>query len=136
MLMDNIFTILATLLALYGLVMSVFVVMENRRPQSTLAWMLVLFFVPGLGLLIYMLFGRDGKAFSKQSELLRQDLRANAMPLLSPILSRQDAELARLESQSLSHKKLAMLVRRNSLSALTTRNRVEIQQNAAEFYPA
>jgi cardiolipin synthase A/B len=135
MLMDNIFTILATLLALYGLVMSVFVVMENRRPQSTLAWMLVLFFVPGLGLLIYMLFGRDGKAFSKQSELLRQDLRANAMPLLSPILSRQDAELARLESQSLSHKKLAMLVRRNSLSALTTRNRVEIQQNAAEFYP-
>lgn len=134
--MSNIFTILAALLALYALVMSVFLVTENRRPQSTLAWMLVLFFAPGIGLLVYILFGRDRKAFSKRSKLLMQDLEANALPLLSPILSRQDAELARLESESVGRKKLAMLVRRNSLSALTTRNRVEIQQDAAEFYPS
>ena len=62
-----------------------------------------------------------------------QDLQGNARPLLSPILSRQDRELARLERES-CRKKLAMLVRRNSLSALTTRNRVEIQQDAARFY--
>jgi cardiolipin synthase len=65
-----------------------------------------------------------------------QDLEANALPLLSPILSRQEAELVRLESQSVGRKKLAMLVRRNSLSVLTTRNRVEIQQDAAKFYPS
>ena len=136
MLMINIFTIPTTLLALYALVVSVFLVMENRRPQSTLAWMLVLFFAPGIGLLIYLFFGRDNKAFSKQSKLLMQDLEANARPLLSPILGRQDTELARLESESVSRKKLAMLVRRNSLSALTTRNRVEIQQDASRFYPS
>src|SRR5437660_12426223 len=38
--------------------------------------------------------------------------------------------------QSIGRKKLAMLVRRNSLSALTTRNHVEIQQDAAKFYPS
>jgi cardiolipin synthase len=135
-LMSDIFTILATLLFLYALVTGVFLLMENRRPQATLAWMLILFFVPGIGLLVYILFGRDGKAFRKQRELLRQDLRANALPLLSPILSRQDAELARLESESISRKRLMMLVRRNSLSVLTTRNRVEIQQDAAKFYPS
>ncbi|MGH7794598.1 MAG: cardiolipin synthase [Candidatus Binatia bacterium] len=134
--MSHVFTILAALLALYALVMSVFLVTENRRPQSTLAWMLVLFFAPGIGLLVYILFGRDRKAFSKRSKLLMQDLEVNALPLLSPILSRQDAELARLESQSVGRKKLAMLVRRNSLSVLTTRNRVEIQQDAAKFYPS
>jgi cardiolipin synthase len=133
--MINIFSIPATLLAVYALVVSVFLLMENRRPQSTLAWMLVLFFAPGIGLLIYLFFGRDNKAFSKQKKLLMQDLEVNARPLLSPILARQDAELARLESESVSRKKLAMLVRRNSLSALTARNRVEILQDASRFYP-
>lgn len=52
--MKNLFTILTMLLALYGLVMSIFVITENRRPQSTLAWILVLFFTPGIGLLIYL----------------------------------------------------------------------------------
>jgi cardiolipin synthase len=134
--MSNIFDLLTSLLALYALVMSLFLISENRRPQATLAWMLVLFFVPAVGLLIYLFFGRGRRAFSKRSKLLMQDLEANALPLLSPILSRQDAELARLESESSSCKKVAMLVRRNSLSALTTRNCVEIQQDAAKFYPS
>jgi cardiolipin synthase len=136
LLIDHIYTVLAALLFLYALVTGVFLLMENRRPQSTSAWMLVFFFAPGVGLVIYLLFGRDTKAFSKQRDLLRQDLRGNALPLLSPILSRQDTELARLESKSISRKRLMMLVRRNSLSVLTTRNRVEIQQDAAKFYPS
>jgi cardiolipin synthase len=98
--------------------------------------MLVFFFAPGIGVLIYLLFGRDRKAFSKQRRLLRQDLAANALPLLSPLLSRQDAESALLEGESVGHRKLMRLVRHNSYSVLTRRNRVEIQQNAAEFCPS
>ena len=113
---------LGWLFAAYALAMSVYIILENRRPQATLAWMLVLFFLPGLGILVYVLFGRDRKAFAKQSRLLRQDLEATAKPLVSPILSRQDAEIERLEDASASHKKLMMLVRRNPQSALTRRN--------------
>jgi cardiolipin synthase len=129
-------TILTVSLGLYALVMTVFLISENRRPQATLAWILVFIFAPVTGGLIYILFGRDRKAFSKQSRLLRHDLEANALPLLSPLLSRQDEEIAQLEGKSISHKKLMMLVRRNSYSALTKRNSVEIQQDAAEFYPS
>ena len=121
--------------AAYALLMGIYIVLENRRPQATLAWMLVLLSFPGLGLLVYVLFGRDRKAFAKQSKLLRQDLEANAKPLVSAILSRQDAEIARLEGESASRKKLMMLVRRNPQSALTRRNVVEILQNAETFYP-
>jgi cardiolipin synthase len=134
--MSHIFAIAAALLFLYALITGVFLVSENRRPQSTLAWMLVLLFLPGIGLLVYILFGRDRKAFSKQRDLLMQDLEANALTLLAPILSRQDAELARLESAGVNRKKVMTLVRRNSVSALTTRNQVEIQQDAARFYPS
>jgi cardiolipin synthase A/B len=127
--------ILTASLSLYALAATVFIILENRRPQATLAWLLVFFFAPGIGLLVYILFGRDRKAFSRRSRLLMQDLEANARPLLSPLLSRQDAEITRLEAGSPSRRKLMMLVRRNSRSALTRRNTAEILQNAAEFYP-
>jgi cardiolipin synthase len=122
------------LVALYALVTGLYLILENRRPQSTLAWMLAFVLAPGVGVLVYLLFGRNRKAFSRQSKLLRQDLEANAQPLLEPILSRQDAEIARLEADSAGRRKLMMLVRRNSHSALTCRNGVEIQQGGAAFY--
>jgi cardiolipin synthase len=135
-LLRDVGSVLTALLALYALVIGVFLISENRRPQATLAWMLAFFFAPGIGVAIYFLFGQDRKAFSKQNKLLRQNLEANAPPLLSPILSRQDTEIARLEGKSPSHRRLMMLVRRNSQSALTRRNHVQIQQDAAQFYPS
>lgn len=129
-------TILTVSLGLYGLVTTVFLISENRRPQSTLAWMLVLFFAPGLGLLVYFLFGRDRKAFSRQNRLLSQDLRSSKLTVLSEIMSRQDEQIARLERESAVRRKLMMLVRRNSHSALTMRNVAEIRQNASSFYPS
>lgn len=76
--------------------------------------MLVFTFAPVIGLLPYIFFGRDRKAFSKETSLLRQELKSNALPLLAPLLTHQDAEISRLESQGASHRKLPMLARRNS----------------------
>jgi cardiolipin synthase len=121
--------------SVYALVAIIFLISENRRPQASLAWALAFFFMPGLGLLIYILFGRDWKAFSKQRQLLLQDLKANAYSLLSPMITGQDQVIARLEAQGHTHRKLMMLVRRNSRSVLTARNTVEILQDAAAFYP-
>jgi cardiolipin synthase len=128
-------TVLWTALALYALMTGVFIILENRRPPSTLAWMLLFVFAPGVGLLVYLFFGRDRKPFSKRSDLLRQALRADALPVLAPLRAREDAEVARVERESPAHRKLLALVRRNSYSTLTGRNRVEILQDAAEFYP-
>ena len=127
-------TLVTTALTVYALGMAVFLVSENRAPQATLAWMLAFILAPGVGVLIYFLFGRDTKAFSRESKLLKQDLETTARPVLAPILSRQDAAIARLESDNPTRRRLLRLVRRNSRSVLTTRNRVEIQQDAATFY--
>jgi phosphatidylserine/phosphatidylglycerophosphate/cardiolipin synthase-like enzyme len=50
-------------------------------------------------------------------------------------LARQDEEIARLETNGASHRKLMMLARRNSHSVLSRRNTAEIPQDAATFYP-
>lgn len=127
---------LGWLFAAYALLTGIYIILENRRPQATFAWMLLFLAVPGLGLLVYALFGRDRKAFSRQSKLARQNLQANAGPLLAPLIERQDADLDRLEARDPARGRLMRLVRRNSRSALTTNNRVEIQQDAAVHYPS
>jgi cardiolipin synthase len=128
--------VLGWLFAAYGLLTGLFILLENRRPQATFAWMLLFLSLPGVGLLIYALFGRDRKAFSRESKLARQNLHGNAGPLLTPLLERQDAEIDRLEVQSPSLGRLMRLVRHNSRSALTTRNRVAMQQDASVHYPS
>jgi cardiolipin synthase A/B len=121
--------------AAYAVVTGIFILLENRRPQATLAWMLLFLTLPGIGLVVYALFGRDRKAFSRQSKLARQNLQGTAAPILKQLLARQDAEIGKLERQGLVRRRLMALVRHNSHSALTTRNRIAILQNASTFYP-
>jgi cardiolipin synthase len=129
-------TALSLAFTAYALVTGVYIILENRRPQATLAWMLLFLTLPGIGLAIYLLFGRDRKAFNRERNLARQNLEANAAPLLEPMRAQQDAEIERLERQSPVRRRLMQLVRRNSHSLLTTRNRVVIQQDAAVHYPS
>jgi cardiolipin synthase len=125
--------ILGWLFAAYALFTGIYIVLENRRPQATFAWMLLLLGLPGLGLLIYVLFGRDRKAFSRQRVLAEQNLRA---PFLKALLERQDAEIGKLEAEGPVRQRLMKLVRHNSHSALTTRNQLVIQQDASTHYPS
>src|SRR3546814_17152867 len=52
------------------------------------------------------------------------------------MLSRVEAEFVPVWDKRSDHRNLIMLVRHNSRSALTKRNRVDIQQDAAAFYPS
>ncbi|WP_046869611.1 cardiolipin synthase [Microvirga massiliensis] len=122
--------------AAYALLTGIYIVLENRRPQATLAWMLLFLLLPGIGLVIYALFGRDRKAFSRDRKLAHQNLASTAKPLLQELRSRQDQEIGKLEMQSPVRRRLMSLVRHNSHSVLTARNRVSLQQNAAIHYPS
>lgn len=50
--------ILEIVTILYVIAITGFVVLERRRPVSTMAWLLALIFVPGVGLIVYLVFGR------------------------------------------------------------------------------
>jgi cardiolipin synthase A/B len=120
---------------LYVTVTTVFIVMENRRPQATFAWMLLFFSFPGVGVLIYVLFGRDRKAFSRQQKLVRQDLLNQLARTLSPLRPQHERAALRMEAEAGAGAAIAKLVRHTSHSVLTTENRLEVLQDAAETYP-
>ena len=57
--MNTLAEVMTIAFSVYALIAIIFLISENRRPQATLAWALAFFFMPGLALLIYILFGRD-----------------------------------------------------------------------------
>lgn len=133
---NNIYPALTALFALYLLVTATFLLLDNRSPQSTVAWMLLFFTFPVVGVIVYLLFGRDTKAFSRENRLVRQEIGGDLSHVLAPVLSQQDDEIDKLARASdVSERKLLRLMRQNSLSTLTVHNCLEILQDAREKYP-
>jgi len=127
-------TVLSLLFTGYAAAVAVFLVSENRRPQSTLAWLAALIVVPVLGLPAYVLFGRGRRAFSRRRVLLMQTLEPTVLPIIAPVLESQKRTIAQLEGESAAHRRLINLARRNSASLLTRENRVDVLQDAEAFY--
>ena len=44
------------------------VLMDNRQPAKTMAWMLVIYFVPVVGLIFYFFFGQNTRRERLMSE--------------------------------------------------------------------
>lgn len=60
------------------------VISENRNPIRTLAWMLVLIFIPIIGFILYYLFGQDTRRMRQISEKKYQTIKALSFKNLVP----------------------------------------------------
>jgi cardiolipin synthase len=128
--------ILQIMFGAYVVFVSVFLISENRAPKSSFAWMLLFILLPGLGLLIYLFFGRGYKAFVRKFKVKEQDAPAKISGLLQEVRDQHDAALARLAQENPVAARVATLVHSNANSTITTSNRVAVLQNATQTYPA
>ena len=119
----------------YCAVTLVFIVMENKEPKTTLAWILLFWLLPILGLLLYLFAGRGHKTFSRERKLLKQLITSESQPNLLGLLQQQEERLTRGGLLSLDQQRVVQMLIRNSYSLLTLHNEVEILQDAAEKYP-
>ena len=60
------------------------VISENRSPIKTIAWLLVLIFVPLLGLIVYYFFGQDTRRMRQHSEKKYQKIKDLSFKSLTP----------------------------------------------------
>jgi cardiolipin synthase A/B len=51
-------------LLVYWLVVIVLLIYDNREPSSTLVWLFALIFLPGIGIILFLFFGRDWKVIT------------------------------------------------------------------------
>ncbi|MEX2272499.1 MAG: cardiolipin synthase [Vicinamibacterales bacterium] len=123
------------LVVLYALSVAVFMILENRSPQSTIAWLFVLLLVPPVGLFLYALFGRSWHAFSRKGtlrKLMHGDLAARSTRLLEE----QPITLEKLAEGPIGdYARLGAMLWASARAPLTLSNHFEILQDAREKYP-
>jgi cardiolipin synthase len=133
----NITILIVTVLLVYAVAVAIFIVMENRSPQSTFAWLMLLLALPIVGLVIYHFAGRGWRAFSKEQVLARQELGSELLRDLQPVLARQRACVERIaqERPASFREKLLRRAERGDSVVLTDCNEVTILQDASQKYP-
>ena len=66
------------MVALLTLTIATMISLEKRDPAKTLCWLLVLFLVPVLGIVFYLLFGENlrGKKWSRRRQTVQEFLKS------------------------------------------------------------
>ncbi len=117
-------------LVLYGLIIvitMVTVLLDNRQPSKTIAWILVLMFLPILGIILYFFFGQNTRKERIISEQSMDQLTKRSML--------EFAEQRNLQLPE-SNRSLINLFANQSLALPFKDNEVDIYVNGYEFFPA
>ncbi len=128
-------TVLVVLVSGYALAVAAFLILENRSPQSTFAWLFLLIVFPLGGLLIYVMFGRSRHAFSRERSLTTLLEGTALADRAAAVLAEQPAHLTALADSQPEYARLASMLWTSARSPLTFGNHLEILQDAREKYP-
>lgn len=133
---DQIITYLIAIVYIFTVIAVVYnVIMENKNPIKTLAWIIIIITIPILGFIFYANLGvnyRKRKMFSRKSigdiKWLKYMNEKNRQFVKKSTL---------LDSKELCDvKKLITLLLNNSKAMLTLHNKVDILNNGSETFPA
>ncbi|MGZ2368970.1 cardiolipin synthase [Ancylomarina sp. YFZ004] len=109
------------------------VILENRSPQKTISWILVLILLPIIGLVSYLVFGQS---YRKQKMFSLKEL--GDLKWLQTLSQDQKGKLEKskfLKNERIHEKKNVMtLLLNNSKALLTEQNRVKILNDGEETF--
>lgn len=129
--MPNLVTILYFLTVVF---IAILIILQNRNPEKTISWILVLVLLPFAGVIVYLFFGqeyRKTKMFSRKGLKDLERLRNLTMEQLDNLTTSNFETSEKLKSK----KKLMNLLLSNSNAILTSDNEVQILQNGEETFP-
>src|SRR3712207_2538291 len=117
-----------TILAIYTLVTvatMVTILLDNRQPAKTMAWMLVLFFLPVAGIILYYFFGQNTR---KERLISQQSLDELSKRSMLEFAEQRDLHLPD------THRRLIQLYTNQSMALPFKDNEVEIYTQGADFF--
>ena len=103
------------------------VIMDNRQPAKTMAWVLVIWFIPVAGVVFYLFFGINTRRERHVSERSMNQLTKRSM---LEFAEQQDLRLPE------KHKPLIDLFVNQNLSLPFKDNKVEVYTDGYQFFPA
>lgn len=128
-------SIVSGLLTFYIISVIILLILENRDPDKTIAWILVMIFLPVVGFIIYFYLGQNWKKKRIisyfQTAVLSSFLRKKAYYTkdISPVIEKG-------EIKTEMEKKIVECIKRSVDFGITTRNNVEFYFNGADKFNA
>jgi len=113
---------------------AILIILENRNPQKTISWILVLVLLPFIGIVIYLFFGqeyRKTKMYSRKGLKHLERLRNLTLEQLDNLPENH----FQISEKLYSKKRLMNLLLSNSNAILTNNNEIQILRNGAETFP-
>lgn len=110
----------------------IFVILDNRPPLKTLSWILVLLFLPLIGLIFYFYFGHNFK-----KERLFEGKRRIDSERTQRMLKEQSIDINlhhREVGEAIQKWKVIKLLLKNSKTRLSVRNKLKILNNGPETF--
>lgn len=129
-------TVFGGLTAVYTImvmVLSILIILENRNPTRTVAWILVLIFLPYLGMFLYLYIGQNHRKKRTFIKKRKQDYRVMKRLLDTQITFTQYGRLFKKNYQD-ARAKMVPLILRNGDAPVTFNNHVKILKNGAETF--
>ncbi|MDP4240258.1 MAG: cardiolipin synthase [Bacteroidota bacterium] len=128
--MTRLFTIIIIALYAYTLLSTISVLLlENRNPAKSLSWMLVLLFIPVIGMFFYLLLGQD---YRKKKIISKKSIRSvTDRPVASFDINKLDTTL--MNENQLN---LIKMLYKNSEAAGYAFNRIEVLSDGESTFNA
>jgi cardiolipin synthase len=113
---------------------AILIILENRNPEKTISWILVLVLLPFAGIVIYLFFGqeyRKTKMYSRKGLRNLEKLRKLTLQQLDNLPKNHFQISDRLYSK----KRLIKLMLSNSNAILSNNNQLQILRNGEQTFP-
>jgi cardiolipin synthase len=109
--------------------------LDNREPAETFAWIFIFILLPGFGFVVYLFTGRNWKRGYDQKRRLPQYIAKNLITLFKPVDEAQEKLIKMMADRSkLQRDDLMTLLYRNSKALLTTNNKVKFYHQGKEKF--
>ncbi len=121
----NVMSLMLVLFQVYIIVTIVYLLLDNREPAETFAWIFVFILLPGLGVVLYYLMGYNGRKRYNRDKKLPQIIAKNLVAMFKPLIAVQEEIIGAVKNQRQTYQDdLMMLLYRNSKALITSNNRV------------
>ena len=114
-------------LVVYSIIIMVRVLMDNRQPAKTMAWMLVLMFIPFLGIILYIFFGQNTR---KERKIWQQSLDQLTKRSMLEFVEQKDFNIPE------EYRTISNLFMNQNLALPFKNNEVEIYTSGYDFFPS
>lgn len=115
----------------------VYLLLDNREPSETFAWIFIFILMPGVGVLLYFIVGHNGRKRYRRDQKLPQLIAKNLWALFEPLRCTQERIIASVENPGSTYKDdLMLLLYRNSRALITDDNKALIFHDGRSKFEA